>query len=48
MKNKKMNYSERPWGRYFVIVNNNNYKKLKKNRGKSKKQTILSISYEKV
>ena len=26
MKNKKINYSERPWGRYFIIEDNNNYK----------------------
>tara|TARA_Y100001935_G_scaffold221297_1_gene195448 strand:- start:554 stop:910 length:357 start_codon:yes stop_codon:yes gene_type:complete len=26
MKNKKINNSERPWGRYFVIEDNKNYK----------------------
>ena len=26
MKNKKINYSERPWGRYSIIEDNNNYK----------------------
>ncbi|MDC2995667.1 phosphomannose isomerase type II C-terminal cupin domain [Flavobacteriaceae bacterium] len=26
MKNKKINYYERPWGRYFIIEDNNNYK----------------------
>ena len=47
MKNKKINYSERPWGRYFIIEDNNNYK-IKRIEGKSKKQTILSISYAEV
>tara|TARA_Y100001935_G_scaffold221298_1_gene195452 strand:- start:269 stop:625 length:357 start_codon:yes stop_codon:yes gene_type:complete len=26
MKNKKINYAERPWGRYFIIEDNMNYK----------------------
>ena len=26
MKNKEINNSERPWGRYFVIEDNENYK----------------------
>ena len=26
MKNKITNYSERPWGRYFIIEDNKNYK----------------------
>ena len=26
MKNKEINNSERPWGRYYVIEDNENYK----------------------
>ena len=40
-----MNNSERPWGRYFVIDNNKDYKI--KRIEVNQKQTILSISYAK-